>query len=407
MIFTMAWRNLWRNKRRTLITVSAVLFAVFLSTLMDSLQAGVYENNIRNLVSFYSGYVQVHQKGYWDDQIMDHTFESTPELEQTILANAQVEAAVARLESFALAAGREKTTLGQVVGTDPVAEDQLTKLSSKVIEGAYLQAEDQAVLVGKELAEKLELGVGDSIVLMGQGYHGVSANGLYPIKGIVSMGSPDLNRTLVYLPLAEAQYLYGAGNRLTSYALLLDGGRSVEQVVEELSTELDSATYEVMDWESMMPWLTQLQEVDSGGNRVMLGILYLIVAFVIFGTVLMMLQERSYEFGVIIAVGMKKIKVAIMVVAELFLMTLLGLGASLLFTIPTTIFLHYNPIHLGGDIEKIYAEYGFEAIMPASLDPEIFIYQGVVVFILTSFIFVYAIWKVLRINPMEAMRMKV
>ncbi len=404
MVTKLAWRNLWRNKRRTFIVIAAIMFAVLLSTVMDSLQAGVYENNIKNMVGFYTGYAQVHQKGYWDDQIMDNTFEDVEGLKKEILANSHVEEVVSRLESFTLAASRKKTTTTQLIGFDPEAEQALTKLKDKLIAGSYPSPEDRALLIGEGVATKLELGIGDSIVLMGQGYHGVSATGLYPIMAIAKFGSPELNKSVIYLPLKEAQYFYGAENRLTSYALLLDKGSAVDEVVADLQQRLDTHAYEVMNWNEMMPWLLQMQQADAGGNKVMMGILYLVIGFVIFGTLLMMIQERQYEFGVVMAVGMKKRKVALMTLIEMLFMTLIAIVSSFTLTIPLLWYFKENPIQLGGEMEEVYQQYGFEAIMPASLDPSIFYYQAIVVFVLAMLVYAFSINKIFRIKPVEAMR---
>ena len=404
MLTTLAWRNLWRNKRRTLIVIAAIMFAVLLSTVMDSVQVGVYENNIKNMVSFYTGYAQVHQKGYWDNQILDNTFEETPELIEQIKANPHVTEVVSRIESFALVASEDETTSSQLIGFDPESEQVLTKLKDKVVEGEYPSIDDKALLVGQGLAEKLGLGIGDSMVLLGQGYQGMSAAGIYPIKAIAKFGSPQLNKSITYLPLKEAQYFFAAENRLTSYALVLDKGSAVEEVVADLRQNLDTATYEVMDWNEMMPWLMQMQQADAGGNKVMMGILYLVIGFVIFGTLLMMIQERKYEFGVIMAVGMKKYKVAIMTLIEMFFMTIIGIALSFALTIPVLIYFNRNPIELGGEMEEVYQQYGFEAIIPASLDPSIFTYQALIVFILAFIVYALSINKIFRIRPVEAMR---
>lgn len=404
MLIKLAWRNLWRNRRRTLITIAAVFFAVLFASLMSSLQMGVYEKLIENVVGFYSGYVQVHQKGYWDEQILDNTLAYTDETEARILAVGHVQDAVPRLESFALAATADKSTAASVIGTDPAKEQRITGLRDKLIEGEYLEADDQAVLVASGLAEKLGLGLGDTLILLSQGYHGSSAVGQYPIKGLLKFGSPDLNKILVYMPLAEAQAFFSAEDRLTSYALRIDQGRAAPRVVRQLEQQLDTATYEVMDWQEMMPGMVQMMQADVGGNYVTLGILYMVIAFGIFGTVLMMTQERKYEFGVMVAVGMKRIKLALMVVIELFLIGAIGVVGGLMGALPLALYFHANPIYMGAQIEEIYAGYGFEPLMPASLEPEIFLNNALFVFVITLVVSIYPLWKITRIDAVQAMR---
>lgn len=405
MITKLAWRNLWRNKRRTLITTGAIFFAVMLSSLMASLQRGVYEKMIENMVGFYTGYVQVHQKGYWDDQTLDNTFEKEVDVAETIFSADQVKEVVPRLESFALAASEQKSQASQVVGTDPVREHSLTKLADKVVEGTYITKTSTGIMVAEGLAKKLELSLGDTIILLGQGYHGITAVGQYPIETLLHFGAPELNERLIYMNLATAQALYGAENRLTSYALLLDEGRKAPKVAQTLGGSLDAETYEVMDWRTMMPEIVQLMQADEGGNFVIMGILYMIIGFGIFGTVLMMTQERSYEFGVMVAVGMKRLRLGAILVLEMFFMALLGVVAGLGVTFPVALYFNANPIDLGtSDMAETYAEYGFEPLMPASLDPSLFLSQAILVFVITLLISFYPVWKISRLNPIDAMR---
>ncbi|MEO1451738.1 MAG: ABC transporter permease, partial [Bacteroidota bacterium] len=322
MIFILAWRNLWRNRRRTLITAAAIFFAVMLSVVMNSIQQGVYEKMIDNIVGLYSGYVQVHQKGYWDDQTMDYTFADAPAVREKVSAHPRVSTAVPRLESFALAASETKTAPTQVVGTDPELEHKLTKLQDKVVAGTFLTNADKGAMVAEGLAQKLGLGLGDTLVLMGQGYQGATAVGQYEIKALLHFGSPELNKAVTYLPLPEAQFLYAAPDRLTAYALAIDKGSAAVSTADQLEADLPAEDYEVMDWKEMMPEMIQLMEVDQGGNYVTLGILYLVVAFGIFGTILMMTQERRFEFGLMLSVGMKRTKLIAMTFLEMVFMAI-------------------------------------------------------------------------------------
>jgi ABC-type lipoprotein release transport system permease subunit len=383
--------------------MAAVFFAVMLAVIMNSLQQGVYDKMIENVVGFYSGYAQVHQKGYWEDQVLDNTFVEADSLAEKILADERVKDVIPRLESFALAASREKSAPATVVGTDPGREDLLTNLKEKLSGGEFLQMEDRAVLIGDGLGEELGLGVGDTLVLMGQGYHGINAAGKYPIKGLLHFGSPDLNKTLVYLPLPVAQQLYGTGERLTSYVLMLERGKDAPAVVSSLQGQLDTAQYEVMTWKTMMPGMVQMMEADVGGNYITLGILYLVIAFGIFGTVLMMTQERQYEFGVMVAVGMKRLKLASVVVFEMIFLAALGVASGLLVSTPIAFFFNRNPIYLGDEMAEVYEAYGFDPVMPASLEPSIFWSQGIVVLVITLLIALYPFWRISRLDAVSAM----
>ncbi|MDX2284857.1 MAG: FtsX-like permease family protein [Bacteroidia bacterium] len=403
MLFKLAWRNLWRNRRRTLITIASVFFAVLLSVLMRSFQEGSYEVMIRNVVSFYTGYAQIHKEGYWAEQTLDNSFEPAEDLHLAAGPDLGVRRAVPRLESFALASSGDNTRPAMVVGIDPEAEPALTNLDQKLSAGAYFTGTAPAALVAEDLAEKLGLGVGDTLLLIGQGYQGVSAGGRYPIAGLLHFGSPELNKRMVYLPLPEAQYLYGAENRLTSYALVLENPDQTGRVVRALDEALPGS-YEVMTWQELQPELVEGIEGDRAGGVITLTILYVIIGFGMFGTVLMMTAERQYEFGVMTAIGMSKLRQSLVIFIEISLMGLLGVLAGLAASLPLTWYFKLNPIYMGEQMAEVYAQFDMEPVLPASTDPGIFLQQAVIVFLLSLAISLYPIWNIQRLQPVRAMR---
>ena len=404
MTLKLAWRNLWRNRRRTYITMASVFFAVLLAIAMRSLQEGTYAQMINNVVSFYSGSVQVHAQGYWDDQSLDLSMEQSSELETKLLADPQVTVAGPRLESFALISFGEESASSAVVGIDPELEDGITGLRGKLVDGSYLDANDQGLLLAEGLAEKLSATLGDTLVLLGQGYHGVMAAGKYPIQGILSFGSPDLNKRMLYLPLKEAQVMYGAEGRLTSYVLGLNNPQSSAQVVSRLETKVDSAEHEVMEWSTMMPELVQTIESDRAGGVITVFILYVIIGFGIFGTILMMTTERQYEFGVLTAIGMKRGKLAFTVLVESVIIAMLGVLAGSAIAFPIVWYLNRNPIYMGDEMAEMYAEYGMDAVLPTVIDPVIFSQQAMTVLIITLVVSLYPLFKIRRLDAVKAMR---
>ena len=176
-IIKLAWKNLWRNRNRTLITVVAICFAVVLSTIAESLKQGVFENLVNNVVSFYTGYIQIHKKGYQNEQILDNSFLQQVPVERKIQAEKNVTAFTPRLESFALASSEQLTKGCMICGIVPETENTITTLKNKLINGNYLNENDSSVLLAQALAARLKLNVNDTIVLIGQGYHGSTAAG--------------------------------------------------------------------------------------------------------------------------------------------------------------------------------------------------------------------------------------
>ena len=398
----LTWRNLWRNKRRTIITMASISFAVVLAIVIKSLQDGVFDNLIKNVVGFYSGYIQVHKKGYQDEQVLENSFVFSDSLIRRI-QRPYVTTVVPRLEAFALASAGNETKGCMVVGTDPAKEDQLTSLRNKLLIGTYFSSNENVALVAQGLAKRLNLSVNDTIVLLGQGYQGAVAAGKYVIKGIVKFGQPQLNDGLVYLPLGAAQQFLSAENIVTSLALGIDNAENLDAIQRSIASSMGN-DYEVMTWKQMMPDIENHIKADAAGFYVWTGILYIIIAFGIFGTILMMTAERKYEFGMLIAIGMKKIKLGRMLVAETILISVCGTLTGMILSIPVVLYLRESPIHFTGDRAKAYENFGFEAIFPATVSGSIFLSQALVVLIIALLIGVYPIWNVTRLNPVSALR---
>ncbi len=403
MLFKIAWRNLWRNRRRTLITSASVFLAVLLAISMRSIQEGVFSNMVDNMTGFYTGYAQIHAKGYWDEPSLDNTFETTPENLNSILQTPNVKAAVPRLESFALVATDSLSQGAQVLGIDPEGENSVTRLSEKVTSGTYLRDGDQAVMIGKDLAKKLGVGVNDTLVLLGQGYQGYSAAGKYPIQAILTFGIEQMNKGIVYLPMAAAQELYVCDGRATSYVLSFDNKDKYTGTLETLKTTLGDS-FEVMSYEELMPEVVQFMEADRGASVLTLGILYLIIGFGIFGTVVMMTLERQHEFGVLVAIGMKKGRLSLLIAIESFLVAMLGVVIGYAIAFPLVLYFQANPIPLGEEMAVAYATYGLEATIPMKFMPSIFLTQSLIVFVLVMTVVVYPWWRISHLQPVAAMR---
>ena len=394
---------MWRNRSRTFITMAAIFFAVILSVLASSLQEGIFNNLVKNVVSFYTGYVQVHKQGYWDEQILDNSFESSADIEHKILADKNVTAITPRLESFALASSADITKGSLIAGIHPEKEDQVTLLRKKIIQGNYLDEKDTAVLLAQGLADRLKLTVGDTIVLIGQGYHGATAAGKYPVKGIVKFGSPDLNDKALFMPLAIAQDFYSAYGMVTSYILSLKDIKDLQPTASVARTSLGPA-FEVMTWEEMIPDIKQHIETDTNSSKYIRGILYMLICFGIFGTLLMMMVERKFEMGMLVAIGMKKVKLMVLLLVESVLTVLAGCILGIITSIPLVYYFNRHPLRMGGETAKAYERFGFEAIFPTSTGVSNFVNQGLVVLIIGLLLSLYPMYKVIRLNPVTAMK---
>ncbi len=406
-LLLLAWRNIWRNKRRTLITMLSVFMAVLLSSLMTSIQQGAWDKMTDNVLSTYTGYLQIHKKGYWDKQSINESFIPDEQLLNQLHEQRAITAVLPRLESFAMASADRVSSGVLVLGIVPEIENENTQLASRLTQGQYFPEGRAGILLTDSLAAHLKLHTGDTLILLGQGFRSVSAAGKYEVTGILHFPSPDLNKKLVFLPLQSAQELFGAENRLTSLALFLQPGKDAEDIARQLESQIDTARYEVLAWPDMMPELVQAREVDTAGAMLMLSVLYIIIAFGIFGTLLMMMRERMYEMGVLIAIGMKRYLLGIMFWLEITFIGLLGALLGIAASFPVVYYFYKNPIdmtRIAKEAVAAYERFGFEPIFPASMNPQIFLQQAIVVFILTSIMALYPFWVIKKLTVIEAMK---
>jgi len=467
--YQLAWRNLWRNKRRTLITAASVFFAVFFALVMRSFQLGAYDRMFKNIIESYSGYLQLQQKEYFDEAVLDNSFVIEKETVQRIEEDPNVIGVVPRLESFALAASGSRTQGVIVMGIDPDGEDRVSGIMHRLVRyrlspaaiGALkrenlpertvrlldlfsnesysgdgrlcsdlgISEEDTAVvlpvfrrhasfingylsagsaddaMIGDGLSDYLGAGVGDTVVLIGQGYHGTSAAGKYVVRGIVKLPAPDIDNIIVYLPIEAARLLYAAPGMATSAVINVKDSK--DKAVAETGVRLKQVIADpvvIRSWKELNALLINQMDADNKSGMIMIGILYLVIAFGVFGTVLMMMAERRREFGMLVAIGMQKRKLATVVSLEMLLIGFLGVAAGIVASVPVVFYGNIHPLRFTGEIARMYEDYGFEPVMPTMLPDTYYIWQTVVVLIIIVIAISFSIRKIMRINVIKSLR---
>jgi ABC-type lipoprotein release transport system permease subunit len=400
----LAWRNIWRNKRRTMITIASVFFALWLALIMRSIQVGSYSHMANGIVEAFTGSIQIHGDGYWEDRTLDKTFAQETSLMTKIESIENVKSVIPRLESFALASTGEQTKGVMVVGVDPEKELELTHPDRKLIEGNYFEGSSDGVLVSSRLADFLGLRLHDTLTLLSSGYQGASAAGIYPVIGIIKMPNPELDRRIVYMTLPYAQELYGAYERLSSLVINVENSNLLDKTKKDISLVLDEEIYEIMDWKEMNPELVQQIQSDAASGVIMLGMLYLIIGFGVLGTLIMMTTERKKEFGVMIAIGMQKKKLGLILTVEMLMMGAVGAIAGVIGSLPVIGFLVKNPLTLTGKSAEMMEIYGFEPIMPAKLELSYFLVQSSVVLVIFILAIIYPVNSVMKLKEIKALR---
>ena len=402
----LAWRNLWRNKKRTYITLASVLFAVIIATFMRGLQLGSYDKIYTDAIRSTTGHLAVMDKLYWDDKSLINSFKYPIELEEALMADEQVDYIAPQIMAGGLASYGNNTRGIGLQGVDPSVQDKQMNLSEKIIEGEYLEANDHAILIGKELSQFLKAGVGDTIVILSQGYMGSTAAGTFPIKGIFDHPMAEFNKRVGFIPLNAAQYLFYMEGRLTNLNIILKDADDLEFSVTKYNSEVDTTLLEARSWKLMNKELIQGMESDNFFGIIMIAILYMVIGFGLFGTILMMTMERRKEFSIMIAIGMRRSKLLLQVIMESVMIAIIGAAIGLILSFPVVYFYHINPIEITGENADIYREMNMEPVLQISLKPGYMIVQFVTVLALSIFASLLPLYNILKFNIVDIIRGK-
>jgi len=403
--FRLAWRNIWRQKRRTWLTALAMIFSNILLVFMISLQFGSYEMMINNTLRMYSGQVQVQRVGYLDEQKMRQVVDNIGELASRIRTRFPEANVAARANAFVLVSSEDRSFGTQVVGVEPDHEPGVSTIPGLVNEGSYLTDPIAAeIVIGSVMARNLKVTVGDELTFLGSGKEGSFAAGVVTVIGIFDSGSQDLDRSLAEVPLAyfqDAFEMEGSGHVI---AISVDELATVPNLLAPLKTEIgDSQKLAVLNWETLTPGLKQAIQADMTSAWFMYGVLIILVAFSVLNTQLMSVLERTREFGVIMALGIKPRRLALLVLLETLLMAALGLLIGVLLgSLVTGYFAQVGFAYPGMD--EMAAKFNMPPVIYPALDPVSAMLGPCVVFVFCLFAAIYPALKLYGLRPVEAMR---
>ncbi len=402
-IIKIAWRNIWRNKRRTLITASSLMFAVIFGVMMRSMQLGTYDRMIDSAVRQYSGFIQIQDTAYFVEKTIDDLMAEDFDLEKQVAEIDGVISVLPRIESFALISSGNKTKGAFLQGINTEQDSKMTGIDKKVVKGKYLSPGDKGLLIGQRLAAFLNINVDDSIVLISQGYHGVTAADIFPVRGIIRIPNPNLDKLLLIGDISNVQEFYGAENLLTSMVVNIDNKKNIDNILPEVSKLLYDGK-EVYSWTDLNKELQQQIEADNGGGIVMLIILYSVVFFGILGTIIMMTAERTKEFGVMVAVGMQKRYLATIILFETIFLGMIGAVVGAIFSSIMVYFLYDSPIKVPGEMGDIFEQFGIEPVFAFSTDISIILNQFIIVLVLLAMAVVYPMIKISSFKIIDSLR---
>jgi ABC-type lipoprotein release transport system permease subunit len=406
-LFKLAWRNVWRNRRRSLITMGAVFFSVLIIALTRSLQYGTYDAVESYAIRLFTGDAQVQRAGYHEDQTLSYALrEDERDWDAVLRARPWLEAYTRRLTGFGLVSSDSSSAGAMIAGVDPEAEPRVSSFLRKITAGAPLaRGDDHRALLGATLARNLAVGVGDTVVALTQGYRNEMGADLYVVQGLFESGNADLDRSAMALTLTDAQALFSLPGGFTAIALRTDDFRRAGRYAAELEAALADDRVVVLDWDALMPELRQMILLDNVSGAIFLAFMLILIGFEIFNTTMMSVMERVREFGILQAMGMKPGQISLLVVMELLIKVALALAVSMVVTGVLVAYFAGHPIPLSESLKELYEEFGFALdALVFSGRARVFLEPLLSVAFIAVVVMIYPAVRVWRFTPVEALR---
>lgn len=405
LLLRMAWRNLWRHSRRTWLTATAMIFSNVLLVFMIALQFGSYDMMINNTLRAFSGHLQIQAEGYQENQRIRSSIPAVSDLAREARSALPSAGVAARAAAFALASSDERSYGIRVIGVEPGHEPDVSTLPGLLERGRFLRdGMAPEIVIGAVMARNLKVGVGDEITLLGSGRDGSFAAAVMTVVGIFKTGMAEMDRSIAEVPLPFFQDVFTMpdhGHQLVIALENLDALPAAEAAVKPLADSREGLT--VLDWVELNPGLKQAIQADMSSAWFMYGVLIVLVAFSVLNTQLMSVLERTREFGVISALGVRPRRLAALVMLETTLMALIGLVIGVALGWLVTVYFNHAGFTYPGMEQaaerfnlpsRIYPTVTFSSIL---LGPS-------VVFVFCLLASLYPALRLLRLRPVEAMR---
>ena len=327
MYLQLAWRNIWRNTRRTAIILTAVVIGVWSMVLLGALMRGIAVGMIKNGISTLTGHIQIHHKGYGSDPTIENRI-FDPAVVENALKKALPEDAswTARVRVNAVASNARHASGITLVGIDPSSEAKISFIGTAVSQGRYLNPDDRnGILIGEALMKKFDTRPGRKLILMSQDTHGEIASRAFRIVGIFKAEMETTEKQFVFVMRRASQKMLGLGEAISEISILLPEKLDNPEVYHRLKTALPSAEFEVNTWRQLLPFQTAYLKILDGFMWIWYLVVFVAMGFGIVNTTLMAVYERMREFGLLKALGMKPWWILREVLTESFLLLVTGL----------------------------------------------------------------------------------
>lgn len=401
-ILKIAWRNIWRNRLRSLVVIGSILIGIWAGVYVSGFSYGLNEQRTQSVIEERISHIQVHNPQWKKEAKLEYEIKQPNKLQAYLAKSSEVKHSSHRVILNGMLGSAHYSTGIRIQGVEPHAEDQLTGLKERVDSGQYFSSKTRnPILIGEALAEKLEVKPGSKVVLTFTDEEGTILSGAFKVDGIYSDLSPQVEKSLVYVQNKDLVNILGRDELVHEYAIYLKGPAQMDAFKNEVQSAFPELSVET--WKELSPELGYANELMSTMLYVIIGIIMLALCFGIINTMMMAVLERRKELGMLMGVGMSKTRLFLMIMFETLMLSLIG-G-------PLGILLGYLSIKLsqqtGLDLSSFgegLGEYGIESVIYPSLMPAFYFGTGALVMGITLIAAIWPARRALKLNPVEAIR---
>ncbi len=400
---SLAWRNLGRNRRRTVVTGAAISLGMALFIIVVAIEDGSYRDLVRHGVSQVAGHVVIQGEGYHENPQVTTTVPSTSEVVGLTLEEIEDARLVRRTFVQGLLSSPAGASGIEMFGIEPIPEAEINQLSDRLIAGSWVET-DIDIVIGRLLADTLDVGLGDRVVLMAS-RRGELESWLFRVSGVFETGIDEMDGFLALAHISAIQEMMVLGEEVHQISVHLEDPRHTRRIADAVRDTLANRELEVLPWQEALPELYELMIFDQAATFFVLGIVALIVALGILNTVLMSVMERMREFGVLLSLGLSPRRLGTVVLMEAMILgacsLAIGIGIGLLASWPLTVW-GIDAAALLGDTVEV-GGLAWDMHIYAHVYPErviLFAAAGLVITLLAT---LYPVLKTSRIQPIEAM----
>ncbi len=402
----LAWRNVWRNKRRTILTLLTILVGCSMIILMNAIAKGGHDQMIEDAVSANIGHIQIHEKGFWNNRTIDYAIKPSQKMKDFLSRDERIGGYCFRIHSAGLLSYKGNTAGAVIQGSDPEQEMHVSDIHEKILPGGrYLSATGMdEIVLGETLARNLDAKVGNTIAMISQGFDGSIAARKLRITGLFRTGNAEYDNLLLIMQFKQAVDTFTMGDYVNSVVIRLKDINYTEDVKNNLLSILQVKDMEIMGWDELMPELVQFIAMDNISAYIFDFILFMVVAFGVLNTIQMSVFERTREIGIMLSIGTRPQQIVKMVLLESVFISVSGILLGIAAGFALSYYFNINPFNYS-QYAKEMEVWGLSTVLfPADATAQNLSVTALITFFLCILFTVFPARRASRLKPVEAIR---